>query len=95
MKTLFDQTDFPIIDSHVPCLMILDFVPLNDDNYASGELLQIYHYPAKNSYDLPMSNLVIYDHKLITNFVLEYLKGNLFPHLINENIYNRTFLDYP
>ena len=86
MKTLFDQTDFPIIDSHVPCLMILDFVPLNDDNYASGELLQMYHYPAKNSYDLPMSNLIIYDHNLITNFVLDYFKGNLFPHLISENI---------
>ena len=71
--------------------MILDFALLNENNYAGGELLQLYHYPAKNSYDKIMSNLIIYDPKLITNFVLDYFEGNLFPNLINEDIHNRTF----
>ena len=49
--------------------MILEFVALDEKNKAVGERLQAYHYPAKNNYDPPINNLVIYDPDLISNFV--------------------------
>ena len=94
-KRIFDQLELPIYDHHLPSLILIDFLKHDHQDHLSSEHVKVYHYPATEPYGPRSSHLVITNPQIITNFVLDFFRGNLHPTLINEDIQGSTFIDYP
>lgn len=92
-KRLFDFMDIPVFGQHLPSLMIFDFMQLSDDD--NDNQVKTYHFPAREPFGSRSQHLVITNPAVITNFVLDFFKGNLHPTLTNEDIDSSTFKNYP